>query len=80
MNKIPPFKLEPIPLNEEARNLLKFKYAYSQIGTRHKLGGDPDFLQQKDIPICSDCGKPMTFYAQLDSLNDEFCIADCGVI
>ena len=22
----------------------------------------------------------MTFYAQLDSINDDFCLADCGMI
>jgi hypothetical protein len=80
MKRIPPFRLGPIPLNEEARNLSKFKYADSKIGTRHQLGGAPDFLHQESIPTCPDCGDKMTFYAQLDSINDEFCIADCAMI
>jgi len=80
MRKIPPFKLIPDPLNDEAKSLPKFKWADDEIGTRHRLGGDPQFLQQVDIPSCEDCGELMAFYAQLDSINDEFCIADCGMV
>jgi len=80
MKNIPPFRLKAEPLNEEAATLPKFKWAPDQIGTRHKLGGAPDFLQGEDWPKCPDCGEKMTFYAQLDSINDEFCIADCGMI
>ncbi len=78
--EIPPFKLVPQPLNDSARALPKFQWAGDDIGTRHKLGGKPDFIQNLIIPKCSDCGEDMTFYAQLDSINDEFCIADCGMI
>ena len=80
MKKIPPFRLEPKALNNEAMNLKKFKWADDEIGTRHKLGGEPDFIQGEDVPICEDCGHKMSFYGQLDSINDEFCIADCGMI
>jgi hypothetical protein len=80
MTKIPPFKLIPEPLTEEAKNLPKFKWADDEIGTRHQLGGEPKFIQQEDYPFCSDCEKQMTFYGQLDSINDDFCIADCGMI
>jgi hypothetical protein len=80
MDIIPPFKLELIPLNDDARNLQKFEYADPIIGTRHKIGGEPDYLQEKENLNCPDCGKKMTFYAQLDSINDQFCIADCGMI
>jgi hypothetical protein len=80
VKKIPSFRLEPIPLAEEAKNLAGFKWADDEVGTRHKLGGEPDFIQGEDIPICEDCGKKMSFYAQLDSINDEYCIADCGMI
>ena len=41
MKNIPPFKLVPEPLNEEAKNLPKFKWADDEIGTRHQLGGKP---------------------------------------
>lgn len=80
MTTIPPFKLIPEPLNDEAKNLPKFKWADDEIGTRHQLGGEPKFIQQEDYPFCPDCEKKMIFYGQLDSINDDFCIADCGMI
>ena len=80
MKTIPPFTLVPKPLNKDAENLSKFKYAEDHVGTRHQLGGNPEFLQKADWPLCRDCGKRMTFYGQLDSINDEFVLADCGMI
>jgi hypothetical protein len=44
-----------------------------------QLGGTPEFLQGEEIPHCS-CGKQMTFHGQLDSINDDWCLADCGKI
>jgi hypothetical protein len=67
MKAIPPFRLVPQPLDEEASNLPKFKWAPKEIGHRHKLGGHPDFLQGENWPDCPDCAKRMTFYGQLDS-------------
>ena len=80
MKKIPPFKLIPQPLNEAAATLPKFDSAPDYVGTRHQLGGEPAFIQGKEISLCPNCGKAMTFYAQLDSINDEFNLADCGMI
>ncbi|QDQ25890.1 DUF1963 domain-containing protein [Chitinimonas arctica] len=80
MKKIPLFELVPVPLDADARALPKFKWAASEVGTRHKLGGTPDLLQQEDFPVCICCGDGMSFYGQLDSINDEFCIADCGMV
>lgn len=80
MKSIPPFKLVPNPITDAAESLPKFKWADNLIGTRHKLGGKPDFIQRANWPNCPDCNEKMTFYAQLDSVNDEFCIADCGMI
>jgi hypothetical protein len=80
VKKIPPFKLVPEPMNEQARGLPKFKWAGPVIGTRHQLGGEPTFIQRANWPECQCCGKEMTFYGQLDSINDEFCIADCGLV
>ncbi len=79
MRPIPPFKLVAEPLNEDAARLPPFKWAGRDIGKRHRLGGEPEFLQKTERPRCS-CGAHMTFYAQLDSINDEFVLADCGVI
>lgn len=47
LDKIPPFKLEPIPLNESAKNLPKFKWASNEIGTRHQLGGNHSLFRIK---------------------------------
>ncbi len=80
IKKIPPFKLVAEPMDEEAQTLPKFKWAPDGVGTRHQLGGTPEFIQQENWPKCSSCSKIMTFYAQLDSINDEFQIADCGMI
>jgi hypothetical protein len=80
MKNIPPFKLVPHPLNDEAASLPRCQWAPPEIGTRHRLGGNPNFIQRDDFPTCPDCGKPMTFYAQIDSVNDEVCLADCGMI
>ena len=79
MRNIPVFKLIPEPLSEEAKNLPGFRWAKPGVGNRHKLGGGPDFLQKASVPTCS-CKKEMTFYGQLDSINDEFILADCGMI
>lgn len=79
MREIPPFKLIPEPLTAEATALPPFKWAGGDIGRRHRLGGRPDFIQSPNVPECT-CGKKMTFYAQLDSINDEFVLADCGMI
>ena len=79
MRSIPPFKLLPVPLNSDAESLPKYQWAPDEIGTRHQLGGAPSFLQGKISPKCS-CGEEMTFYAQLDSINDEINLADCGLI
>ena len=78
--KIPPFVLRAEPLDEEAKKAQGFEWADAEVGTRHRLGGAPDFLQDAESPTCPDCGRQMTFYAQLDSIGDAFCIADCGMV
>ncbi|MGC2775452.1 MAG: DUF1963 domain-containing protein [Bradyrhizobium sp.] len=80
MKKIPPFKLDPVPLNEAARELPGFKWAPKDVGKRHQLGGEPQFIQQENWPKCPSGHGLMTFYAQLDSINDELSLADCGMI
>ena len=77
--KIPPFKLIAEPLNEEAERT-GFKWADEEIGTRHRLGGEPSWVQDDRTPRCPQCQQPMTFYGQLDSIGDAFNIADCGLI
>lgn len=83
MTVLPPFKLVPEPLDDEARDAMQPNPNVDpEIGTRHRLGGQPDFIQQDEIPTCQYCHKPMTFYAQLDAIGhaSEYDIADAGLI
>ena len=38
-------------------------------GLRTKLGGEPDWEQGDDQPECPSCFTPMTFVAQIDSVE-----------
>ena len=82
MKRIPPIKLVPEPLTDKARNLPKFKSAPEEIGTRHRLGGEPQFLQNEQWPSCPAGHGRMTFYQWSNRLwiNYDICIADCGMI
>src|SRR5579871_5540007 len=80
MKNIPSFKLVPEALDDEARALPKFKWASEEIGTRHRIGGKPQLLQLEQWPNCPKGHGKMTFYGQLDSINDDICIADCGMV
>ena len=80
MKTVPPFKLVPEPLNEQAASLGSFKWAAKEVGQRHRLGGQPEGIKAEDWPKCVNCDERMTFYGQLDSIDDEICIADCGLI
>jgi hypothetical protein len=76
---IPPVPLVPAPETSEAKEAVGFKWAGEPIGKRHRIGGEPDWIQENEPQVCS-CGKKMTFYAQLDSLGDSVCLGDCGMI
>jgi hypothetical protein len=80
MPSIPPFRLVPEPLSPEAENLRGFQWAAPEVGHRHRLGGEPQWLQQDETPSCPDCGEKMTFYGQLDSINDDIVLADVGLV
>ncbi len=41
------------------------------LGIRTKLGGTPDWIQGDDTPECSSCGQPMTFVAQIGSIEHD---------
>lgn len=49
------------------------------LNTRHRFGGSPDFIHDQEIPHCR-FGRPMTFYAQLDSISEAFMLAERGMI
>lgn len=81
MKTIPPFRLVPEALTDEGRRLTPFRWAADDVGKRHRLGGEPSRgLRDGQWPKCPECREDMTFYGQLDSINDEFCIADAGMI
>jgi hypothetical protein len=81
MKSIPPFRLIPEPMSDEARRMPGFKWAGPEAGHRHQLGGTPaNSVPESDWPRCAHCSQRMTFYGQLDSINDDFMIADVGLI
>jgi len=41
------------------------------LGLRTKLGGEPDWIQGDETPICPSCQQKMTFVAQIDSIEDS---------
>ena len=77
---IPPFRLDPVPLSPEAEGLPGFRWAPDEVGKRHRLGGEPEWLQAEAVPTCPDCSEKMTFYGQLDSVSDDLMLADCGLV
>jgi hypothetical protein len=78
MKEIPPFRLVAKPLTEEAAAQPPFVWAESEVGKRHRLGGRPE--RNVDAPSCRSCGAEMSFYGQFDSINDDYSIADAGLI
>jgi hypothetical protein len=79
MKQIPEIPLVPAPQSDEARSAIGFRWANPGPGTRHKLGGKPDWIQGDWTPKC-ECGLLMRFYGQLDSIGDEYNLADVGII
>ncbi|AEM69798.1 hypothetical protein Murru_0749 [Allomuricauda ruestringensis DSM 13258] len=77
--KIPEIKLISNPETKEAREALGFQWN-EVAGTRHKLGGEPDGITEEQFPKCDSCNNPMSFYAQIDSIGDNYNLADCMVI
>jgi hypothetical protein len=41
------------------------------LGVRTKLGGTPDWIQGDYTPQCESCQTPMTFVAQIDSIEHD---------
>ena len=78
MKQIPEIRVSLNPDSDEAKAAIGFKQN-SAAGKATKLGGDPEWIQGDEWPTC-DCGEKMTFYGQLDSIGDQYCLADCGMI
>ena len=63
------------------KDLKHFRYPDDEnIGNRNKLGGVPDWIQNDETPKCPHCKNKMVFYGQLDSINSDYNIMDCGII
>ena len=45
--------------------------ARDRSGISMKLGGSPDWIQTPEAPFCFRCGAPMTFVAQIDSVEHQ---------
>ena len=76
---IPEIPLVPQPTTAEAIEAVGYQYN-EEAGKRHKLGGCPDWQQNSEWPLCECCDESMTFYGQLDSIGDNYDLADCGII
>jgi hypothetical protein len=79
IKNIPEIKLTPTPETAEAREAIGYRWN-DEACKRHKLGRQPDWIQQPEAPVCEVCKQPMTFYGQLDSIGDDYDLADCGMI
>lgn len=79
MEKIPEIKLVMTAESEEAKKIIGFKLAREGIGNRSKIGGDPDWIQKPEKIMCA-CGKEMLFFCQIDSIGEEFSLADAGML
>lgn len=80
---LPAFRLIPEPMDDEARAVTaepRPDWVWEKIGTRHQLGGIPEFVQSDEYPSCKSCGEAMTFYAQLDAINHKYDLADSGLL
>jgi hypothetical protein len=72
---VPPTRTTP-----DAEALGGFEWASPELGTRHRLGGEPDGVPESDFPRCASCGGAMSFYGRLDSIGDDVALADAGVV
>ena len=49
-----------------------FRAAFRPSGpARLKLGGEPEWVQHPEVLECRDCKQPMTFVAQIDSMEHD---------
>lgn len=79
MKTIPEYRLELRNMDGSPVTTKRFKWASPEIGNRSKIGGNPDPLCG-ERPGCPSCKKEMSFYAQIDSLDDANVIGDCGML
>lgn len=77
---IPEIPLLMSPKSSNAKAIVSGSFGHQQAGDKHKLGGDPDWIQGDETPECSECCEPMEFYGQFDHLGDIESLKDFGMI
>lgn len=77
--QIPKIRLHTFPESEEAEKAVGYEWNM-EAGKRHFLGGSPDNVRKEEFPDCDECNEKMTFYSQIDSIGDDYDLADCMVI
>jgi hypothetical protein len=73
---IPEIPLRMVPVSSKAKALVAGTFGYQEAGDRHKLGGNPDWVQDDETPECPECLEPMEFYGQLDHLGSVESLKD----
>ncbi len=66
LEPIPEIPLKLAPETSKAKAIVEGSHGYAAAGDEHKIGGQPDWLQNDETPECTE---PMDFYAQLDHLG-----------
>ena len=61
--------LSRVPKREKA---LPNKLTSDHLGLRTKLGGEPNWDEYDERPTCAGCDKPMSFVAQIDSIEHDY--------
>src|ERR1700761_8132918 len=63
-------------LSAPTRFRLQPEEAVAQGPILGRVGGEPDWLQNDETPICADCTMPMTFTAELEEGYDHTAAAN----
>jgi hypothetical protein len=71
MKKLPEFRVTLTRLKEGEHAYPKGpKIPHHEYqGQKTKLGGEPDWIQEVEVPCCDHCKQEMMFVAQIDSLE-----------
>ena len=77
-DKFPENRLMPRPDTISDRLQAVFNLARFGSERLHKIGGEPDWIQDDETPEC--CGQTAIFYGQLGSLGGKYDLIDNGLI
>jgi hypothetical protein len=68
--KLREYRVEFFPASADGNTRNGLQYP-ENLGLKSKLGGEPDWIQGDDVPVCPECSELMTFVAQLDSIEHD---------